>query len=608
VKRFRGPGIALVVVIAATWIAVSVYGPREVRINVRWAPEVTEAVRQDREARFQLARGELAEGTTWTYWLQDPSRAIIRALVLDEAVGDTAHLHRTAFRPELAQYHAFWAWMYALAAGMAAAVVTWLLSLIRWTSAPRAYVEPASRPRLWTWAVVAVAAPMAITLAAVLWTTPFPISETVGILEDVVRIDDVSRHFDPALRSWYRPLYWVTWEGLMSQGSVTGALTLFRGLEVGLVLVLFLLFVRCVRPATMTEAAAALCAVAVLMGSPGFRDNLELPLLNTLVAMPLVVVTWKLLESSYRWWHGPVVIGLVLVAVGFKEQGLVLVPVVLAAWWIGAPGGHRRTALVLAAATVAYLVMRLATSGTWNRFEQDIAIGFTQIPGAEANVRFSESFLWVYAYNVLSTVSNILFSEPSRGRFGIVERIVSGSVAPWALIQLLTSVATTVLIGRWGARVVRRDRQGGWTSESRLLVVTVVAVAASGALGFNYSRDRLGGMAVVFYALAAFHALRMVLVDTTRLAGRARVAAAIALALLAGGWQLRAMGTIQQAQVMSATSRLEWMVRPPDLRAEFADRPVYLELLEELTPQGVASSAATPTEYPGLLVALIGER
>ena len=36
----------------------------------------------------------------------------------------------------------------------------------------------------------------------------------------------------------------------------------------------------------------------------------------------------------------------------------------------------------------------------------------------------------------------------------------------------------------------------------------LVALAACGALSFDYSRDRLGGMAVPFYALAAYFALR----------------------------------------------------------------------------------------------------
>ena len=60
--------------------------------------------------------------------------------------------------------------------------------------------------------------------------------------------------------------------------------------------------------------------------------------------------------------------------------------------------------------------------------------------------------------------------------------------------------------------IVRRGRRAntaGFSLLELLIVATMlVAVMACGVLSFNYSRDRLGGMAVPFYALAAFFALR----------------------------------------------------------------------------------------------------
>jgi len=43
----------------------------------------------------------------------------------------------------------------------------------------------------------------------------------------------------------------------------------------------------------------------VLVGTPGFRDNLELPLIYTTVGMPLLLIVWILVESKHRWWHPP---------------------------------------------------------------------------------------------------------------------------------------------------------------------------------------------------------------------------------------------------------------------------------------------------------------
>jgi hypothetical protein len=53
--------------------------------------------------------------------------------------------------------------------------------------------------------VLALSLPLLLALCAAMWHSPYPISETVGILEDV----DVSPNsfFDPRVRSWYRPLF-----------------------------------------------------------------------------------------------------------------------------------------------------------------------------------------------------------------------------------------------------------------------------------------------------------------------------------------------------------------------------------------------------------------
>jgi len=108
---------------------------------------------------------------------------------------------------------------------------------------------------------LAVSAPLVVTPVRVLWRTPYPISETVALLEDV----DTS----PA-----------------STGSLDSALVLFKAIEVAAVGGLIALLIWHLRPRTPIAAAAATLAVAVLVGTPGFRDNLELPLITPLSAAP----------------------------------------------------------------------------------------------------------------------------------------------------------------------------------------------------------------------------------------------------------------------------------------------------------------------------------
>jgi len=470
----------------------------------------------------------------------------------------------------------------------------------------------------WTAAVFAVTAPLLLTLLRVLWRTPYPISETIALLEDV-DTSPASFFLDPARKSWYRPLYHLTWMALWrGTGSLDAALVLFKTIELAAVGGLIALVIWYLRPRTAIAAGAATFAVAVLVGTPGFRDNLELPLIYTTVGMPLLLIVWMLLERKERWWHTPVILALTLLAIGYKEQGLVIVPVVLVAWWMGAPGASRTTAAAIVVMTAVYLAIRFSTSGTWPTFVQDVGYGFTMLSPDQATTRFGTFPVGMYVYNVVATTTNILFSEPTAGVFTIVRDMRDGRVAPWEINHVLSSAVLTVLIVWWGVGTVRANPKSqipnpksksvgiSWSVESRVFAATVIAVAASAALGFNYTRDRLGGMAAVFYAMAAYYAIRAV---AERLAHAPRptvIAVCIGLVLLAGAWQLRAIGTVEYARLTAFKDRREWITNLQQRRVEFASRAAYLRILNAMTHQGTAPSVPRPTALPAWAGSLTG--
>jgi len=431
----------------------------------------------------------------------------------------------------------------------------------------------------WTAAVFAITAPLLLTLVRVLWRTPYPISETIALLEDV-DTSPASFFLDPARKSWYRPLYHLTWMALWrGTGSLDAALVLFKIIEVAAVGGLIVLLIWHLRPRTAIAAGAATFAVTVLVGTPGFRDNLELPLIYTTVGMPLLLIVWMLLERDGRWWHTPVILALTILAIGFKEQGLVIVPVVLVAWWMGAPGASRTTAAALVVMTAVYLAIRFSTAGSWPTFVQDVGYGFTMLSPDQATARFGTFPLAMYAYNVVVTTTNILFSEPTAGVFTIVRDVRNGDVAAWEINHVISSAVLTGLIVWWGVGAIRanpksqipapKSKQIGiwnlgfgiwdfnrrWSAESRVFVAAVIAVVASGALGFNYTRDRLGGMAAVFYALAAYYAIRTVAERLVHAPRRVVAATSVVLVLLAGAWQLRTIGTVEYARLTAFKDR-----------------------------------------------------
>jgi hypothetical protein len=458
----------------------------------------------------------------------------------------------------------------------------------------------------WTGAVLLVAAPLVAALCLTLWRSPFPVTEAVAIFEDIAQ-NTPTRFLTPDT-SYYRPFFHMTistiWHNVE---SLETRLSLIKLLTIVPVVVLVTTLIAYLKPRTMLEAAAAAVAVAVLMGSPGFRDNLELPLSYTTVGMPLALIAWILLNRQRTLWSQLAIVACALVALGFKEQGLVIVPLVLAAWWMKAPGASGWTAAAMVALTGGYVVLRLAWKEAWPMFEQAVGFGFGEMEPPEAEARFGSFPYVIYSYSGLATILNVLFSEPTRGTFTIVRRLVYARPEPWELVHLGSSVALTALIGWWAVRSWKDAIRGGWTAEARSAAALVVVLLACGVLSFNYSRDRLGGMAVPFYALAAFYAVRSAAAYAGSAAGVRAVAFACMLFVAASGWPVRALGTIERIRLQSYRNHQEWLVLLPSRRLEFATRRHYLDIMHAMIEQGTAPGAPSPTRYPRLVARFIAE-
>jgi hypothetical protein len=465
----------------------------------------------------------------------------------------------------------------------------------------RTHLSPASRALAgvspWTAALLAVSVPLVVSLSFTIWRTPFPLSEAVALFEDVAR-NPPQRFLTPDT-SYYRPLFHVTLSTIWHlSGDLDARLAWIKLLHIVPLAAFVGLLCWHFRPRTALQAAAAAAAVAVAVGSPGFRDNLEIPLSYTAVGLPIVVMVWMLLEREPGRWTAPAVVLLTLVAIGFKEQGLVLVPLVVVAWWTRAPGATRGLAAMLVALAVGYIALRWAWHEKWPLFEQAVGLGFSEIEPSDAIVRFGGFPYWMYAYNSASTMANVLFSEPTRGVFAIVRDFSQGRPQPWELIHLLSSALLTGTIAWWGAGVLRTAARAGWTADARTVIGLAVVLLACGALSFNYSRDRLGGMAVPLYAIAAFHALRAVAARAAVMPGRQCALTALALAVIAVGWQVRAVATIEHVRITAARNRAEWLTDLPRRRADFAERDVYLGIMQSMVEQGTRPDVARPTPYP----------
>ena len=634
-------GLAVVAPLAARALA----GPPGAIAHVRWQPSLSADARQDLEARFRLADATRIDEGTWRYDLLDPSPSNIRALVQAPAVADTHDIDRSdyslspsAIRTDRRQRFAIGSALVTAADRLAItlAVLAALLIAIRMSGrapSPQAMRlafartmrvarsrppmsantgrvsstdEPGSveRPRVWTAVVMIAVAPLVVILWLTVSQTPFPITESVALLEDAAE-QSVARVLTPD-GPYYRPLWNLTFTALSHTTDLDTTLASVKLLTIVPAVLLVVLLVWHLRPRTALEAGAAAVAVAVFIGSPGFRDNLEIGLFNTIVPMALALITWMVLNHAWRAWHAPLVIACTLLAIGFKEQGLVLVPLVIGAWWAHAPGVNRGVAVTAAGIAMAYVAFRVSTA-TWSPFESDIGFGFAEFDKGEAAARWGAFPYWMYLYNSASTMANVLFAEPTRGVFQIVLALREGRPQPWQIVHLGSSVALTGVMTWWAILCVRSMAQERWTLETRVLVALVLALLASGALSFNYSRERLAGIAAIFYAIAAFFAVRAAAIRVLH-APRARFAVAAAgLALLAIAWQAREVGTLEYARLHSWGNHREWFIVLPERRLAFGHRPVYQRIMESMIEQGRDAGAPRPTRFPRWLSVVVGQ-
>jgi hypothetical protein len=141
-----------------------------------------------------------------------------------------------------------------------------------------------------------------------------------------------------------------------------------------------------------------------------------------------------------------------------------------------------------------------------------------------------------------------------------------------------------------------------------VFAAAVVTALASSPLGFNYTRDRFGGMAAVFYAMAAYFALRhacdrITAPSTARstapfTTAPRRVYALTAVVVLAVAWQLRAVGTIEAEHARASGTRRGWMAGVHQVWVDRGDRRRYVAILDAMTEQGTDLATATPARYP----------
>lgn len=295
----------------------------------------------------------------------------------------------------------------------------------------------------------------------------------------------------------------------------------------------------------------------------------------------------------FDWLFGP----LALVAMFGLELGALIVPLTIVLWWFGAPGIGRRGVLSVLAGAAIYLTVRLMFAEySGESLYADTGFVFQTMDAASLRARFGDSPWLLWIYNVGSTFLTIVTSEPREGVFSFVESLLARDMESWRWFHVGLSALTTLVI------VGGLVRGWPWSERDRLLVVAGSALLVFGsALGFLYTRDRIGLAGGIGYALLLYVASASWLEAASATAtaarpdtGWQRLAVTGVSALLAAAWVIRSGETFFQLRDLAWDYRIEWTERFEELGA----RQEQTVLLQQLRTAALAETPADPRRDP----------
>jgi hypothetical protein len=455
------------------------------------------------------------------------------------------------------------------------------------------------KPRL---AVFALAAVLAATIAYDLWRTPVQVWDAIEELMDAQRSPSVAASFEAAVgtTAYLRPLRIAQIKALfdLSGGHYQVA---YRGFHAALLVALLLLFARALRVESWRDAAAAAFALTVLTGTHTFLGFLReaFPINHFLEIAVLTLAALNLSISRGGWW-ADLLAALVFVVAALTLESGILVWVVLAAAWIcGLRGVSTRGVAAVTVLLAGYFALRFwyLRTGLPELDERTSGYLLERLGPRDVEARFGAQPWLFYAYNVAASALSVLASEPRDGQFVAVRAWLQRDVHPAAWLALATSIGTTGLALWWGAVALRRRV---FTHAERLAVVAVAVLAANVALSFAYAKDDIVAVAGVFYALAAFAAVRGALTAMPAARPAVALAACAIVGTLACGWAVRSSGVHYVVGSHAFRIRNDWARAPLALEQQGRWPPAgpSRALIDTLRRDALAADVPNPLLEP----------
>ena len=335
----------------------------------------------------------------------------------------------------------------------------------------------------------------------------------------------------------------------------------YRGIQVLQVIGVLLLTVRLLRIRTAADAAAVPLCLAILLGIHTFTGTIrEAFPINTYLTLVLCCLAAASLALSRGGRIVEVSSALLLVfSLLTLETGLLVWVVFATAFLLRSSGTSRRAAVACTGIVAAYFLLRyfVLHVGTPALTERSSGFGFGVLDPKDLVARFGANPLPFYAYNIAAAALGLLFGEPRGGVWIFLRDFSNDGLKPWHIINIVSSALTTIVILYYAAHRVVAWRRGEITDNDRLVLLFLAILPANAVFCLAYTKDVIMSPAGVFYALAAFAAVRHI-VTFPQASSVRQAAIAVLMVVVAGGWSVRLVGIHYLLRSTAGTVRTEW--------------------------------------------------
>ncbi len=401
----------------------------------------------------------------------------------------------------------------------------------------------------------------------------------------------------------FRPMRYEQARWLLQAAAATGLTdnTLFRGVHVALTVMLVVLFLRAIHVRRWVDVAAFAVAFPVLIGIHTFVAMLQeaFPVNHFAEVGICTLAVFVLAQQSPKWFFPAIVCVLLAFALSVIESGAMVWVVAICCAAAGMNGMTRSSVVAATVLLGIYLVVRhaldISSPGIGGHGS---GFGGTFYSPEELTQRFGAHPLGFIVYNIAGGLASLLFSEPRRGVYNLAIAWRTGEPHAVLLINLVSSIATSGLMV-WYAITHLRGGRAGWSDADRMFVVACAVMTVNATLNAAYIKDEIISVGGLFYAVAAFIAVRGLLETIPQ--RRIVASALIALFLMtdAGLWAFRAAGVHYVLRYDAFKTRNDWVeLLRPDKRDNWPTDPQELAITQRIHDEAILKTVASPSFMP----------